>query len=437
MLTLNQTHNPNSKSWLASANQANSDFPIQNLPFSVFRRKNSHELFRAGVAIGDQIIDLKQLGQTTLLSKDITDILATCSGESLNTFMSMGQPSWSALRLALFNALKEGAAEESDMRDCLVAQKDAEHKVAANIGDYTDFYTSIHHATNIGRLFRPENPLLPNYQWIPIAYHGRSSSIVISGENFRRPHGQIKHPDKEHPTIEPSKRIDYELEVGIFIGKGNALGDAIPLDSAEEHIFGLCLLNDWSARDIQAWEYQPLGPFLSKNFASVISPWIVTLEALVPYRTEWSRSSEDPQPIPYLESPLNREQGSIDMQLEVLIETDLHRQSELSPERLCASNFNHAYWTMSQMVTHHTVNGCNLRSGDFLGSGTMSGDTAGSEGALIETTQGGKKPIQLTTGEQRTFLEDGDKIIMRGRCEKEGYPTIGFGELSSTLLPAK
>jgi len=436
MQTLNETHDPSLTSWLESANDPKSDFPIQNLPFAVFRRQGTEETFRAGVAIGDQIVDLAAASAAGMFSGVAAEAATAAAQSTLNALMALGPQSWSALRLALSQGLREGAAQEKGLRGCLVAQAEAEYTVPASIGDYTDFYTSIYHATNIGRLFRPDNPLMPNYQWIPIGYHGRSSSIGVSGQDFHRPQGQTKAPDATQPSFGPCTRLDYELEVGIFIGTGNALGQPIGMDAAEEHVFGLCLLNDWSARDIQAWEYQPLGPFLSKNFASTISPWIVTLEALAPYRREWTRPADHPQPLPYLESAQNRAQGAFDIQLEVLLETEQMRNNGQPASRLSLGNFYHAYWTVAQMVAHHTINGCNLQPGDFFGSGTMSGPTPDSAGALIELTQGGKVPVTLTHGETRTFLEDGDALIMRGWCEKPGAPRIGFGEVIGTVLPA-
>jgi fumarylacetoacetase len=283
---------------------------------------------------------------------------------------------------------------------------------------------------------RPDNPLLPNYKWVPIAYHGRASSIRVSGYPFHRPAGQLLTPGAQAPVMAPSKRIDYELELGVFIGTGNALGERIPIGEAEAHVFGFCLLNDWSARDIQTWEYQPLGPFLAKSFATTISPWIVTLEALAPYRLPWSRSNDDPQPLPYLDSPIVRGAGAIDIELEVLIETARMRGAGEAPQSLSRSNFRHAYWSVFQMVTHHTVNGCNLSPGDLFGSGTQSGPTAAEAGSLLELTGGGKNPLTLANGEARSFLDDGDTVIMRGWCEKTGYARIGFGELAGRVLPA-
>jgi fumarylacetoacetase len=320
---------------------------------------------------------------------------------------------------------------------CLLPQDQAEYAVPARIGDYTDFYTSVHHATNIGKLLRPDNPLLPNYKWVPIGYHGRSSSIGISGQAVRRPLSQVMRPGASAPVLAPSARMDYELEVGIFIGGGNAQGEAIAMDQAEQHVFGLCLFNDWSARDVQGWEYQPLGPFLSKNFASTVSPWVVTLEALAPYRQAWTRDAADPQPLPYLDSAALRTQGAINIELEVFIQTAAMREKGMAEHRLSHSNFRDAYWSVSQMVAHHTVGGCNLQSGDLLGSGTQSGPTPEEAGSLMELSKGGKEPVALPSGEARTFLEDGDSIIFRGVCQVPGAARIGFGEVRGTLLPAR
>lgn len=428
---LNETHNPDLKSWVSSANN-DTDFPIQNLPFAIFRRRNSAEDFRAGVAIGDQIVDLRAAHKAGVFDMQLTPALKLLYQDSLNDFMALGKDTWSQLRLELSRALREGGSAESQLAACLVAQHTAEYKVPCKIGDYTDFYSSIHHATNIGKLFRPDNPLLPNYQWVPIGYHGRSSSIEVSGHSFRRPLGQLKAPDADAPRLAPSQRLDYELEVGIYIGSGNALGEPVSMLNAEDHVFGVCVFNDWSARDIQAWEYQPLGPFLSKSFASTVSPWIVTTEALAPYRTGWTRPDDHPQPLPYLDSDELRSTGALDMHLEVLIQTP----SMDAPERLALSNFKQSYWTIAQMVTHHTINGCNLKPGDFFGSGTQSGESDDSYGAILEMTEGGKKPITLSNGEQRTFLEDGDTVTLEAWCVNDKHPRIGFGSATATVLPA-
>jgi fumarylacetoacetase len=350
--------------------------------------------------------------------------------------MAMGPGHWSALRLALSRALREGAQRAAKLRPHLVPQAQAEHALPATIGDFTDFYASIFHATTVGKMFRPDNPLLPNYKWVPIAYHGRSSSIRVSGHRFARPMGQTKAPDAAEPSFGPSKRLDYELELGIFVGPGNELGRRVPLTEAESHVFGLCVLNDWSARDIQAWEYQPLGPFLAKNFASTISPWIVTLEALEPFRCEWTRAASDPQPLAYLDSADNRERGALDVRLEVCLETSRARAEGKGETRLSLGNFKHAYWTTFQMLAHHASNGCNLQTGDLLGTGTQSGPNPKDVGSILELTAGGKSPITLPTGETRSFIEDGDTVIMRAWCERPGYPRIGFGECAGTVLPA-
>jgi len=437
MSLINETHDINLKSWVASANEANCDFPIQNLPFAEVRRKNSDEAFRGAVAIGDQVIDLAKVNELGLFSGDAQIAVKAASQAKLNEFMGLGQQYWSALRLALSKALREGASEQAQLSEALIAQADIEFALPCRIGDYTDFYTSIYHATAVGSLFRPDNPLLPNYKWVPIGYHGRSSSIDVSGQTFHRPNGQTKAPDAEVPSFGPCKRLDYELELGIYLGKGNELGDAIAIENAENHVFGFCVFNDWSARDLQAWEYQPLGPFLAKNFASTVSPWIVTTEALAPFRTNWTRDENDPQPMDYLESAHNREFGAFDIKMDVQIETEKMRAAGEAPTQVSKSSFKHSYWTVAQMVTHHTVNGCNFQPGDMLGSGTQSGPEHEEAGSLLELSRGGKEKITLANGEQRAFLEDGDNVIMRGWCEKDGFARIGFGSVEGTVLPAK
>ncbi len=437
MTEMNATHDPAAQSWVGSANRAATDFPIQNLPFGVFRRAGSREAWRGGVAIGDQILDLgvvRNLGVSP--DERVTEALAACDQPSLNSFLALGHESWSALRAFLSQALRAEAAHAERLRSALVPQKDAEYALPVRIGDYTDFYSSIYHATAVGRLFRPDNPLLPNYKWVPIGYHGRASSIRVSGQRFLRPVGQIMPKDAQRPSLAATQRLDYELEVGIVVGRANALGSRVSVDEASDRVFGLCLLNDWSARDIQAWEYQPLGPFLAKNFATTLSPWIVTLEALAPFRTPWTRPAEDPQPLPYLESPRVRASGALDVQLEVWLETERMRARGEAPERLSQSSFRHSYWTIEQLIAHHTVNGCNLEPGDLLGSGTQSGPTPAEAGSLLELSDGGKRPITLRSGETRTFVADGDRVIFRGWCERAGAKRIGFGEVASQVLPA-
>lgn len=437
MPTLNETHDPALRSWVESANDGKTDFPIQNLPLAIFRRKDSREAWRGGVAIGRHVVDLAAAVQAGIFGGDARAAAQAAAEPTLNHLMSMGQEAASSLRHALSKALQAGSSRQAALQPCLVQQADVEYALPCRIGDYTDFYTSVHHATNIGRLFRPDNPLMPNYKWIPIGYHGRSSSIGVSGQAFHRPHGQVKPPDAAAPTVQPSDRMDIELELGVLIGRGNALGEPIALDDAEAHIFGFTLFNDWSARDIQPWEYQPLGPFLAKNFASTMSPWVVTMEALAPFRVPFTRPADDPQPLPYLASPAHSAAGSFDIELEACIETSKMRAAGTSPARITHTNYRHAYWSAAQMVAHHTVNGCNLQPGDLLGTGTLSGPTLDQACALIELTTGGKNPIQLPGGESRTWLEDGDTIILRGWCEKPGAVRIGFGECTGTVLPAR
>ena len=434
--TQDSTHDPKLRSWVSSANLPGGDFPIQNLPFAVFRRSGSGENFRCGVAIGDSILDLGALDMLTPFGGLGAKALAACGEPSLNGLMALGRDAWVALRSGLSACLSEGAPRAAELGTALVPRSAAEFKLPARIGNYTDFYTSIHHATAVGRLFRPDQPLLPNYKWVPVAYHGRASSIGVSGQQVRRPRGQVMPRGADRPQLAPSARLDFELEVGVLVGTGNSLGKPIPTAQAEDHVFGLCLLNDWSARDLQAWEYQPLGPFLAKSFATTISPWVVTLEALVPYRLPWSRASEDPQPLPYLDSARLRAGGAIDMHLEVALETAAMRAAATAPRPLARTNFRHSYWSIAQMVAHHTVNGCNLEPGDLLGSGTQSGPTAEESGSLLELTEGGKRPLELAGGETRTFLQDGDRVVLRGWCERTGCARIGFGEASGTVLAA-
>ncbi|WP_411881099.1 fumarylacetoacetase [Polaromonas sp. YR568] len=419
--SLNATHDPKLRSWVASANGA-TDFPIQNLPFGTYSLTPQGER-RIGVAIGDQVLDLRATG--------LVDVSA------MNALMAQSPQETSALRAAISQGLAEGSAKQGEWAGFLHRQDAVVMHLPCRIGDYTDFYTGIHHATTVGKLFRPDAPLLPNYKWVPIGYHGRASSIGVSGQQFRRPLGQTKGPNEEVPVLRPSQRLDYELELGVLVGQGNALGEAVGMAQAEAHAFGMVLLNDWSARDVQAWEYQPLGPFLAKNFASTISPWIVTMEALAPFRAGFTRPEGDPQPLPYLDSPGNREQGNIDVELEVWLETQAMRDAGLGPERLSKSSFRDAYWTVAQMLTHHTVNGCNLQPGDLLGSGTQSGARPEQAGSLLELSSGGKNPLTLANGETRTFLQDGDAVILRGWCEREGFTRIGFGECRGQVLPAR
>ena len=412
---MDQTHNPALTSWVESANAPGADFPIQNLPFGIFKRKGATESPRGGVAIGDQILDLAAIGIKT--------------GPTLNGIAALGRPAWRRLRAQLSKGL---AGEKPNKRFAryLLPMKQAELFLPVAIGDYTDFYSGIHHATNVGRILRPDNPLLPNYKWVPIGYHGRSSSVVVSGTQVPRPRGQMKAPDAAEPVFGPSKRLDYEVELGFVVGPGNALGKPIAVGKARDHVFGVVLLNDWSARDVQAWEYQPLGPFLAKSFATTISPWIVTCEALEPYRCPaFARADGDPKPLPYLSDDADQREGGFAIEVEMHLRTEAMK----APVRLSRASFRDSYWTPAQLVAHHTSNGCNLRPGDLLGSGTISGTTPDSFGSLIELTQGGKNAVSLPGGESRTFLEDGDEVIERARCARDGYATIGFGEARGTI----
>ena len=431
---IDATHAPDLRSWVESANQPGCDFPIQNLPLGMFRRRRSAERYRPGVAIGDAIVDL--LAARALLPAAVVAALEACD-DGLNALMARGPGLSGALRQALSQLLAAGSPAQAALSACLVPQADADLGLPCRIGDYSDFYTGIYHATNAGKQFRPDNPLLPNYKWVPIAYHGRASSIVASGHAFPRPQGQIKGPDDAAPRLAPSGRLDYELELGVLIGRGNALGESVPIGQAEQHAFGMVLLNDWSARDVQGWEYQPLGPFLAKNFVSTISPWVVTMEALAPFRAPFTRPADDPQPLPYLEHPDNRAAGALDIRLEVLLETAAMRAAGAAPARLSRSNYADAYWTLAQMITHQAVNGCNMQPGDLLGTGTQSDPDPANGGALLELTRGGKEPLRLPNGETRTFLQDGDTVILRAHCERPGRARIGFGECRGTVLPAR
>ena len=414
-MALNATHDPELRSWVESANDPSSDFPIQNLPFGIFRRKGSREKPRGGIAIGDQILDLAALGIDT--------------GPDLNRLAAAGPRSWTEVRKGVSKFLAVRNYKKNLARH-LVPMRKAELFVPVAIGDYTDFYAGIHHATSIGKLLRPDNPLLPNYKWLPIGYHGRASSVVVSGTPVVRPSGQTRAPDQP-PVFGPSRRLDYEVELGFVVGPGNPLGKRIAVEDAERHVFGVVLLNDWSARDIQTWEYQPLGPFLAKSVATTSSPWIVTMEALEPVRCPpFARDPADPQPLPYLTSGKDR---GIDISLEMHLRTSKMK----APVRLSRGNARDAYWTAAQMIAHHTSNGCNLQPGDLLGSGTLSGAAPDEAGSLMELTQAGKAPLQLPGGDTRTFLEDGDEAIQRGRCERSGAAPIGFGEAAGRILPAR
>ena len=438
---LDETHDPSTRSWVESANVAETDFPLQNLPFGVFRALGTTAMGGAkiGVAIGDRVLDL------AALEGDVAIVGAAkpCGSDFLNELMALGSVPRRALRRRLFSLLRAAASpvDQEAVSRHLIAQADVEMLLPATVGDYTDFYASVFHATNVGKLFRPDNPLLPNYKYIPIGYHGRASSLVASGTPVLRPSGQTRDGNAD-PKFGPTKALDCELEVGLFVSSGNPLGERIPISDAEDHIFGICLVNDWSARDVQAWEYQPLGPFLAKSFATSLSPWVVTMEALAPFRTAaFARPQGDPAPLPYLLDAGDQEQGGLDLTLEVLLQSSRMREAGIAPTIVSRSNCRDLYWTMAQMLTHHASNGCNLRAGDLLASGTVSGpDVPGADvsarGCLLELTSRGANPITLPTGEQRKFLEDGDEVILRGFCERDGFRRIGMGTCRGTVLPA-
>jgi fumarylacetoacetase len=436
---VNQTHDPDRTPWVESA-RGHPDFPIQNLPYGIFRRRGTGSVPAVGVAIGDDILDVTAAQEAGLFTKSATEAAEACAAPALNGLMALGPQHWSVLRTEISSLLASDSpayrADRHIARRILVSRKDADLFLPAQIGDYSDFYASVYHATNVGSMFRPENPLLPNYKWVPIGYHGRASSIVVSGTAVRRPRGQIKDADTESPQFRPTRALDYELELGCFVGPGNPLGQAVPIDQAEQHLFGLCLVNDWSARDIQSWEYQPLGPFLSKSFATSVSPWVVTMEALEPYRVPaFHRPAGDPTPLPYLDSPDVRSKGGLDLTLEVYLTTAKMRLADLSPLRLSRSNAADLYWTLGQMFAHHTSNGCNLRPGDLFATGTISGSTKDARGCLLELTWRGSEPLTLPTGESRRFLEDEDEVTMRASCERQGAVRIGFGECRGMVGP--
>jgi fumarylacetoacetase len=436
---MDPTHDPKRHSWVDSAN-GHADFPIQNLPLGVFSPPGGGAP-RGGVAIGDMILDLT--AAAALLPKDARDAAEAAAGGALNGLFALGAGPRRALRAAVSALLsadlvaKEGAAARARLEALLHEAASCTLHLPARIGDFTDFFAGIHHATNTGRQFRPDNPLLPNYKHVPVAYHGRASSVRIGGTPVRRPRGQRKPPEDAAPSFGPCRNLDYEMELGVWIGPGNAQGEPIPIGRAAEHIAGFCLLNDWSARDIQAWEYQPLGPFLAKNFHTSVSPWVITPEALEPFRiAQAARPQDDPAPMDYLADARDQAEGALDLALEVLIVTPAMRQQGLPPHRLSLGNARHLYWTFAQMVAHHTVGGCNLAPGDLFGSGTISTPEPGGFGALLEITQGGRQPVTLPSGESRAYLADGDEVIFRAHARREGFVSIGFGECRGTVLPA-
>ena len=423
---LDRTHDPHLRCWVPGAD-GHPDFPIQNLPLGIFSPPDGSP--RAGVAIGDHILDLPAVLAGTAVIVETAAAADALGGADLNALLALGAGPRRALRARLSELLREGSADRGRVEPALHAASGCRMHLPARIGDYTDFYVGIHHAQNVGRQFRPDNPLLPNYKHLPIGYHGRASSIRPSGTPVRRPHGQTKPADADAPVFGPSRRLDYELEIGVWIGAGNDLGHPIAIGDAKAHVAGYSLLNDWSARDLQAWEYQPLGPFLAKNFASTVSPWIVTPEALAPFKiAQPARPEGDPRPLPYLVDDLDQREGAFDIALEVLLSTRHMRDAGMAPHGVARSNTRHMYWTVAQMIAHHTCGGCNLQAGDLLGTGTISGPDAQSCGSLLEATVGGKQPLRLPSGEERGFLEDGDEVVLRARGTRDGCTSIGFGD---------
>jgi fumarylacetoacetase len=429
---MNPTHSPALTSWVPSA-ASHPEFPIQNLPYGIFRRRGGTDAPSVGIAIGDEIFDVAAAHRLGTLAGTASAAAETCAAATLNPLMSLGPEHWSALRHQVSALLASDSPEYQSERELghqvLVPMAGAELFLPAQIGDYSDFYASVYHATNVGSMFRPDNPLLPNYKWVPIGYHGRASSLVVSGTPVRRPSGQIKDLAQDSPVFAPSRSLDYEMEVGCFVGLGNPLGMPVPIEEAGKHLFGLCLVNDWSARDIQSWEYQPLGPFLSKSFTTSLSPWVVTMEALEPFRVPaFRRPAGDPAVLPYLDWQEDRDEGGLDLTVEVFLASAQMRAAGLPPMRLSRGNAADLYWTLAQMFTHHTSNGCNLEAGDLFATGTISGPVKESRGCMLELTWRGSEPVTLPTGEIRKFLEDGDEVIMRGSCERQGTTRIGFGE---------
>jgi len=428
MSQIDQTHAPSLRSWVASAN-GHTDFPIQNLPFGSFTPLGRPS--RGGIAIGDQILDLAALAASGLLQGEAQSAAVAGSSSTLNPLLALGAGPRRALRRAVSALLAEGAPVRPEL---LHKAADCTMNLPAQVGDYTDFYAGIHHATNVGKLFRPDNPLLPNYKYVPIGYHGRASSLRPSGGEVKRPLGQRKPPEGA-PVLGASARLDYEMELGIWVGPGNALGEPVAIDQAAAHIAGYAVFNDWSARDLQAWEYQPLGPFLAKSFHSTVSAWIVTPEALAPFRAvQAPRPEGDPQPLPYLWSEADQQEGALALDLEVLIATAKMREAGLAPHRLSLGSALNMYWTPAQLLAHHTINGCNLAPGDLLGTGTISSPEREGVGSLLELSDGGKTPISLPNGETRTFLENGDEVLMRVRAHRDGFAPIGFGECRGTIM---
>ncbi len=436
MRGLNATHAPDLRSWVVSANAPDADFPIQNLPFGVFRSAD-HDTPRCGVAIGDRVLEVHRISR--LFTGDAAAAAQACAAPELNGLMALAAPATSALRAQLSRMLAEDESTHRDhVAQALLPLAQVELQLPIRVSGFTDFFASIHHATNAGRLFRPDQPLLPNYKHVPIAYNGRASSVCVSGVAVARPRGQQRPaPADGAPTFAPSARLDHEVELGMVIGAPTRPGIPVSVGAAWDHIFGFCLLNDWSARDIQAWEYQPLGPFLAKSFATTISPWIVTAEALAPFRTAAApRPAGDPVPLPYLRDAADQAGGAMAVGIDAYLSTARMREQGLPAYRLSRSDAATLYWTAGQMVAHHTSNGCALQTGDLLGTGTISGPRDDALGSLLEITAGGARPLVLPSGEERSFLHDGDEVRLSASCERPGYVRIGFGECRATVIPS-
>ena len=421
------THEPAASSWVIGAD-GHSEFPVQNLPLGVFSPAPGGK--RIGTAIGESILDLEAAAEVLGLPDHLREALGH---PTLNRLFGLPATDRRSLRHALFAALTDPAWQDR-LSPALYAARDCEMHLPLAVRDFTDFYAGIHHARAVGALMRPENPLLPNYKHVPVGYHGRASSVRVSGHEIRRPHGQIKGPDATAPAVSPTRRLDYEVELGFWISGASELGEPVPIATAGQHIAGICLLNDWSARDIQSWEYVPLGPFLAKNFATTVSPWVVTMEALEPFRlAQTPRPEGDPAPLPYLTDPSDQQQGALSIWIEVSLRTRAMREAGVAPFVLGETSAANLYWTPAQMVAHHTVNGCDLAAGDLLGTGTISGPDDTSRGSLMERSQGGSRPIALPNGETRTFLEDGDEVMLSGWADADGYRRIGLGRCIATI----
>jgi fumarylacetoacetase len=438
------THDPTRRSWVTSANAPGAEFPVQNLPMACFTPPRAdatsgevdgiEEHPRVGVAIGEQVLDLKLASTLCPWADEIYPLLELLAVGDMEGFMAMGRPAWKLMRAALSDALTEASDQAPFLDMCLWPLAQVRLAMPCRVGDFTDFFAGIHHARATGALARPDSPLLPNYQWVPLGYHGRASSVGVA-QSVRRPRGQVRTASGR-PVFGPSRRLDYELELGLWVGADNPHGHPVPMDQAEDHLFGITPLNDWSARDIQAWESLPLGPFLAKSFATSVSPWVVSWEALAPFRRPFSRPKGDPQPLPHLDSEFNRAFGAIDVHLEVWLRTAEMRERRQPAVRLSQANALDAYWTPAQLLAHHTSNGCNLRRGDLLGTGTLSGPLPEQAGSLLELTQGGRLALNLPGGQTRTFLEDGDTVALRAYCQAPGAKPIGLGRVSATVLPA-